>query len=323
MVPLQEKLGEASGCLGNLQRQIQLSSDKTLSEVLDLSSSFVKKDLPKRISEEAKNWKSQQTKKSEVIKEFSEKFQVESQCIIEEWIQETILQKTLSTTLKSLDLNIYKVIHHFQKSAAFIDQGTGSQLVSQLNSRVEEAAPQFKFNSSTDADVDIWDTIWKSGIGGGVGLGAGGVVAGGVALAVTSIAFVPVVLTGAAIAGIAVGGAALGTAIGGAFGFFTPPNQDEIRKEVLDKGWQQFATQDLENQLMISTKSLVQDLFNQRLKTTQDVTKQYMALLNSLLVDSETAHALTLEETETKKCSNAKYLSEFEAFRSELNKSFL
>jgi uncharacterized tellurite resistance protein B-like protein/predicted GTPase len=318
-----EKLGEASGYLGNLQRQIQLLSDKKLSEVLDLSSSFVKEDLLKRMSEEAKNWKSQQTKKSEIIKEFSEKLQAESQSMIEEWTQEIILQKTLSTTLKSLDLNICKVIHHFQKSAKFIDQGTGSQLVSQLNSRIEQVAPQFKFNPSTEAGVDAWETFWKSGIGGGVGLGAGGVVAGGVAFAVTSIAFFPVVLTGAAIAGIAVAGAALGTAIGGAFGFFTPPNQDEIRKEVLDTGLQQFTAQNLESQLATSIESLVQGLFNQRLQTIEGVTKLYMTLLNSLLVASETAHALTLEETETKKCSNAKYLSKLEAFRSELNKSFL
>lgn len=142
---------------------------------------------------------------------------------------------------------------------------------------------------------------WDIGIGGISGLGGGGLLAGGVALAVSSIAFFPLVLTTGAIVGIAAAGAALGTAVGGAIGFFTPPDQDVIRREVIEEGFKQFHVQNGTAQLMKSIDALVECLFEQRLKTIEAVTRQYIALLDSLLSDSETAHDLTLSEVEAKR----------------------
>lgn len=313
-----EKLGEASGYFGQLQQQIQDAIDAKLPEVRSRASTLLKRHLEQRIAEKAKAWSSEQTEKSKILKEFSEKFQIDSQAIVEEWVEEIIIEKTLSTSLKSINTNLVEMIRNFQKDAASIDQATGSLLVRQLNLSVKQVSPEFQLDFSTNDD-DFFDTLFRSGIGGGIGLGTGGILAGGAAFAVTSIAFFPVVLTGAAIAGIAVGGAALGTAIGGVLGFFTPHDKDALREEALQKGFEQIAAQNIEIQWINAIESLTRNLFNEKLKFAQEVTDQYVALLNSLLVRSEVSHALTVEEAKEKAQIYAKYLAEVEAFRSQIS----
>ncbi|MDX2099182.1 MAG: hypothetical protein SFW36_15500, partial [Leptolyngbyaceae cyanobacterium bins.59] len=205
-----------------------------------------------------------------------------------------ILQKTLAPTLKAIDSNIYSKVCQFQKNAEAIDQGTGSQLATQFSLSINQVAPQFQFN--TTGNSDQWETVWDVGIGGISGLGGGGLLAGGLAFAVSSIAFFPVVLTGGAIVGIAAAGAALGTAIGGAIGFFSTPDQEGIKQEVITEGFKQFYAQDGANQLIRAIDTLVRSLFDQRLTTIQTITRQYLELLNSLLSDSEAAHARTVSE---------------------------
>ncbi|MBE9009566.1 dynamin family protein [Pseudanabaenaceae cyanobacterium LEGE 13415] len=312
-----EKLGEASGYCGRLQAQIQTEISTKLPEVRSRASNSLGKDLEQRITEEARSWSSTETEKSKIIKDFSERFQADTQKIAEAWTKEIIVEQILSSSIKSINANLYEMIHQFQESAESIDKGTGSQLVRQLSLNVERVAPGFKLNVATE-DVDLFDTLFRSGIGGGIGLGAGGVLAGGAALAVTSIAFFPVVLTGAAIAGIAVGGAALGTAISSALGFFTPPDQDDIKKEVLQKGFEQFKTQNLESQWIAAIEKLTQNLFEQRLQIARIVTDRYITSLNSLLSESDANSSLTVEAAQAKKQRYEKHLADLKVFRSQL-----
>jgi uncharacterized tellurite resistance protein B-like protein/GTPase SAR1 family protein len=307
-----EKLGEASGYYGKLRSQIQAEKSTKLAEVRSCLSSLLRNELEQRITEKARSWSSTQPEKSKILKEFSEKFQADTQSIADEWVQQ-IIENTLSPSLKSINADLVEMIRQFQKSAESIDKDTGSQLVRQFNLSIERTVPDFQLSFATSDDVDLLDTLFRSGIGGGIGLGAGGVLAGGAAFAVTSIAFFPVVLTGAAIAGIAVGGAALGTAIGGALGFFTAPDQDAIRKEVLQKGFEQFMTQNLESQWISAVENLTQNLFEQRLQIAQSVTDQYIASLHSLLADSDANSALSLEEAKAKKQRYEKHLADLKA----------
>jgi GTPase Era involved in 16S rRNA processing len=314
-----EQLGESSGRFAKLQEQIQCSRDEKLPEVLQISKSSLKKDFEEQITKKSRSWHSTQEEKSKIVKEFAEKFQADSHAIVKDWVQKIIVEATLSTALKAIDLSISEMVQHFRKSVTSIDQETGSQLVHQLDLSIERVAPEFKFNSSTNPDDDFFETLWNTGIGGGIGLGAGGVFAGGVAFAVTSIAFFPVVLSGAAIAGIAAGGAALGTAIGGTLGFFAPPDQDAIRKEILNKGFKQLIDQNLERQWIDAIETLTNDLFEQKFKAAQEVTNQYITLLNSLLEDSASSYKLTVKEAETKRQQRINSLSELETFRSQIN----
>jgi uncharacterized tellurite resistance protein B-like protein/signal recognition particle receptor subunit beta len=286
------KIGEASGYLANLQTLIEETSDQKRAAVQRLE---INQHLEHYIGQKAASWCSEQREKSKVTTEFGDKFQSALSDAIGEWTQNAVIQEMLTATLKTIDSNIHSKIYQFQKSAEAIDQGTGSQLAAQLNLSLNQVAPQFKFNAAVGSDN--WDAAWDIGIGSISGLGGGGLLAGGAALAVSSVAFFPLVLTGGAIIGIAAAGAALGTAIGGVIGFFTPPDQEAIRQAVVKEGFQQFYAQDGTGQLMRSLDALVKSLFDQRLVTIQTVTRQYMALLNALLIDSQTAHTLTLAET--------------------------
>ena len=70
---------------------------------------------------------------------------------------------------------------------------------------------------------------------------------------------------------------------------------------------------------MISLDALVKSLFDQRLVTIQVVTRQYIALLNSLLADSETAHALTLHEVEAERQWHQEQQGKLVALQAQLN----
>ncbi|MGI0486410.1 dynamin family protein [Pantanalinema rosaneae CENA516] len=285
------KIGEASGYLANLHTLIQSTSEQKRDTVRSLE---IKPYLEKCIEQKSSSWSSKQSDKSKVSKEFFEKFQSDLSDAISEWTQTTVIQDTLASSLQAIDSNIQSKIYQFQKSAESIDKGVGSQLASQLVLTINQVAPQFNFKA--DGNSDDWSTAWNIGIGGISGLGGGGLLAGGVALAVSSIAFFPVVLTGGAIVGLAAAGAALGSAIGGTIGFFTPADQEAIRKEIVEEGFKQFQAQDGMAQLTNALDELVNNLFNQRLTTIQAVTRQYIGLLNSLLTDSEAAHTLVLNE---------------------------
>jgi len=307
-----DKIGEASGYLANLQTLIRSTSEQKRDVVKRLE---IKQHLKSYISEKSASWNSKQGQKSKILTEFSDKFQSDLSDAISEWTQTTVIQETLTSTLKAIDSNVQSKIYQFQKSAEAIDQGTGSQLAIQFDLGMKQVAPQFKF----DADVgsDKWDSAWKIGIGSISGLGGGGLLVGGIALAVSSVAFFPLVLTGGAIAGIAAGGAALGTAVGGALGFLIPPDQEAIKREVIEEGFKQFHAQDGTGQLMKSLDTLVESLFNQRLETIQAVTRQYMALLNSLLIDSESVH--TLNEVAAERQWYQDQNSKLVTFQSQLN----
>ncbi|MCY7278631.1 MAG: dynamin family protein [Phormidesmis sp. CAN_BIN44] len=307
-----DKIGEASGYLANLQTLIRSTSEQKRDVVKRLE---IKQHLKSYISEKSASWNSKQGQKSKILTEFSDKFQSDLSDAISEWTQTTVIQETLTSTLKAIDSNVQSKIYQFQKSAEAIDQGTGSQLAIQFDLGMKQVAPQFKF----DADVgsDKWDSAWKIGIGSISGLGGGGLLVGGIALAVSSVAFFPLVLTGGAIAGIAAGGAALGTAVGGALGFLIPPDQEAIKREVIEEGFKQFHAQDGTGQLMKSLDALVESLFNQRLETIQAVTRQYMALLNSLLIDSEAVH--TLNEVAAERQWYQEQHSKLVTFQSQLN----
>ena len=283
------KIGEASGYLANLQTLIRSTSEQKRDVVKRLE---IKQHLKNYIDEKSASWNSNQGSKNKILKEFSDKFQSDLSDAIGEWTQTTVIQETLTSTLKAIDSNIQSKIYQFQKSAEEIDQRTGSQLAIQFDLSLKQVAPQFEFTAA--AGSDAWEAAWDIGLGSISGLGAGGLLVGGIALAVSSIAFFPLVLTGGAIAGIAAGGAALGTAVGGLIGFLTPPDQEAIKREVIEEGFKQFHAQDGTGQLMKSLDTLVESVFDQRLETIQAVTRQYMALLNSLLIDSETVHTSTL-----------------------------
>ncbi len=281
------KIGEASGYLANLQTLLRLTSEQKRDTVKHLE---IKQHLKNYIGEKSASWSSEQRSKNKVLKEFGDKFQSDLSDAISEWTQTTVIQETLTSTLKAIDSNIQSKIYQFQKSAEAIDQKTGSHLAMQFDLSIDQVAPQFKFEAA--AGSDKWEAARDIGLGSISGLGGGGLLVGGIALAVSSIAFFPLVLTGGAIAGIAAGGAALGTAIGGAIGFLTPPDQEAIKREVIEEGFKQFHSQDGTGQVMKSLDELVAKLFDKRLETIQAVTRQYMALLNSLLIDSETVHTL-------------------------------
>lgn len=285
------KIGEASGYLANLQTLIRSTSQQKRNAVKQLQ---VKEHLETQIAQKSASWVSEQKTKGKILTEFGDRFQADLSSLIEEWTQTTVIRETLAATLKAIDFNIQSKIYQFQKGAEAIDQGTGSQIAMQLDLSINQVAPQFKFNPATGSDE--WQTVWDVGIGGISGLGGGAFLAGAVAMAVSSIAFFPLVLTGGAIVGIAAAGAAAGTAIGGAIGFFTPPDQDAIKREVIEQGFKQFHEQDGIGKLMSSLDMLIKSLFDQRLESIQAVTHQYMSLLNSLLVDSETSHTLTVNE---------------------------
>jgi len=281
------KLGEASGYLGKLQDEISLVREQKLTEITKILSKY-KTQLRDDLSIKAQSWTSTQTEESTLLKEFSEKFSTDLLDVIVQWTQ-----KIVSPSLKSMDSKIHQTIYHFQTSAESIDQGTGSQLVSQLSLSFNKVAPQFKFNTSeTSGD---W-VFWNTGIGSGIGLGAGSVLLGGAALAVSSIAFFPVILTGGAIAGIAAGGAALGTAIGGVIGFLSPPDPEKIKQEVLEKGLTQYFQEGNQKPLIDVISSVIENEFNQRWKMFNDVAEQYISLLDTLLVDCTTKQALTQAE---------------------------
>jgi tellurite resistance protein len=187
------KLGEASGFNGKLQDEIRLAQEQQLKRITNKLPEYGTQ-LQSAISTKAQSWTSTQTDESRLLKEFSEKFSAD---LLDLLVQGT--QELTSSSLKSIDSKILQTIYHFQASAESIDQGTGSQLVSQLNLSLNKVAPQLKFNTSeTSTDWQFWNT----GLGSGIGLSAGGVLLGGAALAVSSIAFFPVVLTGGAIAGM-------------------------------------------------------------------------------------------------------------------------
>ena len=289
------KIGEASGFLANLRTLIQTASEQKRDQVKRLP--FMQL-LENAVRQKSTSWISTQGEKNKISKEFFDKFQSDLADAVEQWIQTKILQETLTSTLKIIDSSIQGKIYQLRKSAESLDHETGSRLVTQLDLSIDRVAPQFKFNAVTDSDT--WDSAWKIGIGSISGLGGGGLLLGGAAIAVSSVAFIPLVLTGGAVLGIAAAGAALGTAIGGAIGFFTPPDQEEIKQEVLEEGFKQFYAQGGTERLTSSLDNLVKGLFDQRLETIQTVTQQYMALLNSLLIDSEALHTLTSDEATTK-----------------------
>jgi len=277
----------------------------------------IKQHLKNYTDEKSASWNSNQGSTNKILKEFGDKFQSDLSDAIGEWTQTTVIQETLTPTLKAIDLNIQSKIYQFRKSAEEIDQETGSQLAMQLDLSIDQVAPQFKFEAA--AGSDAWEAAWDIGLGSISGLGAGGLLVGGIALAVSSIAFFPLVLTGGAIAGIAAGGAALGTAVGGLLGFLTPPDQEAIKREVIEEGFKQFHAQDGTGQLMKSLDTLVESVFDQRLETIQAVTRQYMALLNSLLIDSETVHTSTLNEVAAERQWYQEQHSKLVAFQSMLN----
>jgi len=308
------KIGEASGYLANLQTLIRSTSEQKRDVVKRLE---IKQHLKNYTDKKSASWNSNQGSTNKILKEFGDKFQSDLSDAIGEWTQTTVIQETLTPTLKAIDSNIQSKIYQFRKSAEEIDQETGSQLAMQLDLSIDQVAPQFKFEAA--AGSDKWEAAWDIGLGSISGLGAGGLLVGGIALAVSSIAFFPLVLTGGAIAGIAAGGAALGTAIGGAIGFFTPPDQEAIKREVIEEGFKQFHSQDGTGQLMKSLDTLVESVFDQRLETIQAVTRQYMALLNSLLIDSETVHTSTLNEIAAERQWYQEQHSRLVAFQSRLN----
>ena len=308
------KMGEASGYLANLQALIRSTSEQKRDVVQQLQ---INQHLKDHINQESISWISEQREKSKIVTEFGDKFQSDLFDAIDKWTEVSVKQEMLASTLQVIDSNIQSRIDQFRKTAEAIDQKTGSQIAMQLNMSIDQVAPQFKFNAA--AGLDDWDTARNIGIGSITGLGGAGLLAGGAALAVSSVAFFPIVLTGGAIVGIAAGGAALGTAIGGAVGFFTSLDQESIKREVIEEGFQQFYAQGGTGQLMSSLDALVENSFDQRLATIQAVTRQYMALLNSLLVNAESAHTLKLNEVAAEQQWYQEQHSKLVVFQARLN----
>ncbi len=60
-------------------------------------------------------------------------------------------------------------------------------------------------------------------------------------------------------------------------------------------------------------------MFDQRLEAIQAVTRQYMALLNSLLIDSEAVHTSTLNEVAAERQWYQDQHSKLVAFQSQLD----
>lgn len=286
------QMGEVSGYLANLQTLIEETRQKKREQVKSLE---INPYLEEFIRQESASWCSIKNEKNKIIREFFDEFQSALSEAIDVGQQTIIMDELLTPSLNEIDSHIQNKVYQFRKSAEEIDLATGSQLANQLTVGIHQVAPQFQFNAG---DSDNRHTFFNAGIGGIGGLGGGGLLAGGIALAVSSMAFFPVVLTTGAIAGIAAGGAALGTAIGGALGFFAPPDQEAIKQEVIESGLKQFYEQNGPGQLMDALDALVISLFDQRLLAIQAVTRKYMALLNTLLVDAEAAHTSTLNNLE-------------------------
>jgi len=305
------KLGEASGYVGKLQDEINLAREQKLKKIPHLLSKY-ETQLRNDIFDRAQSWTSTQTEESKLLNEFSEKFSADLLDIIAQWTQKTVSPDLL----KSTDSKIYETIYYFQTSAESIDQGTGSQLGSQLSLSFNKVAPQFKFNSSeTSSD---W-VFWNTGIGSSIGLGAGSVLLGGAAFAVSSIAFFPIILTGGAIAGIAAGGAALGTAIGGVIGFLSPPDPEKIKQKVLEKGLAQYFQEGNQKPLIDVISSIIENEFNQRRKMFNDVAEQYISLLDTLLIDCKAKHALTQAEAAIEQQWCEQQQSQLDSFQLKLN----
>lgn len=273
-----------------LSEEVERSKHGTASSIDSPLKNFFAQTFRQKISAKAESWKSKEKNdRKKILKEFHSQFQADATAILEKWLQEVIIQGCMAPALKPLDNVIYELAGDFQRTIESIDQETNAQLSQQFGLSMQRSLPNFQISSQ--AKSDDWQA-WSTGIGGGIGLGAGGLLAGGAAIAVSSIAFFPVVLTGAAVAGIAVAGAAIGTSIGATLGFFNAPNQDEVRKEVLESGLKIFLAESRRNELKDSIQQFVEECFDQRLTIINGITQEYLKILDSLLVKhEETTHA--------------------------------
>ncbi len=231
-------------------------------------------------------------------------------------VTEVIIQGCMASTLMPLDDTIYKLARDFKKNIKSIDQKTNAQLSKQFGLSMQRSLPNFQIGSQ--AKSDDWQA-WSTGIGGGIGLGAGTLLAGGAAIAVSSIAFFPVVLTGAAVAGITAAGAAVGTSIGAALGFFNAPNQDEVRKEVLESGLKIFLAESKRNELEDSIQKFIEECFDQRLTTINGITQKYLKILDSLLVDEEKKAHLKASQIEEQQSLCAVYQEQLKAIQKQID----
>ncbi|MBD2329533.1 dynamin family protein [Alkalinema sp. FACHB-956] len=289
-----EQIGQAVGYVSKLEIDITRTQAEQQQNILGRLSCFLDAQFQDTLQQCSKEWSTQHTEKGKIQQAFLAKFQDDTNTTLQEWTEKEALQRNLLPVLKDFDYGIHQMLVEFQDNLAAIDGEIGSYLENQLNLEVQKIFPQLKLHKKMDADD--WETMWNTGIGSGVGLGAGGVVVGGLAFAVSSIAFFPIVLSGAAIAGIAAAGAALGTAIGGTLGFFAPPDFETIKKDVLNAGFQQLATTENIDRMRQSISTLVEHLFQQRLTSMQRITEDYLYLLNSLLEDWEQKQRLTPEQ---------------------------
>jgi uncharacterized tellurite resistance protein B-like protein/GTPase SAR1 family protein len=311
-----ELMGEGVSQLGKLSeviKQAQAETDKSIDAPLEI---FFNQTLREKITLKSDSWSLEsEHDRNKILKSFHHKFQADTSAILEEWIEVEIFQGCMATFLTSLDSKIYGLAQNLQRNIESIDQETGAQFSQQFTLSLQRSLPNFQINSQAKSDDG---QFWSTGIGGGIGLGAGGLLAGGVAIAVSSVAFFPVVLTGAAITGIAVAGAAVGTSIGTALGFFSAPNQEEIRKEVLQDGLKTFnkATQE---KLEESIQQFIRESFEQRHLAVDDVINGYLETLNSVLMEHEKSEKSTVNQVDSEQAWGATLHSRLQVLTDRLN----
>jgi hypothetical protein len=291
-----EIMGESTSAVNRLLREIAIAQSKVESVVETPISQFFENGFRREIDKHSQLWKPQnKNNRDKILKEFHQRFQADSEKVLEEWIQEVVLQDFLEEEQNLLDCKIHALTQNFQKMAESVDVETGTHLSQQFKMSLQRRIPNFSVKSQTQSDTPNWQ-FWNTGIGGGVGLGTGGLFAGGVAAAVSSVAFFPVVLTGASIAGIAMAGAALGTSIGAALGFFGASDPEQIRQEVLEKGLSEFLTEINQKKLRSTIQQFIDESFCQQVKTMNDMTNEYLEILSSLLVEREkSAHLKSVQ----------------------------
>jgi predicted GTPase/uncharacterized tellurite resistance protein B-like protein len=293
-----ELMGEGGSRSAKLSEEIKQYQAEAIKSIDTPLKQFFNQTFREKITQKSVSWSLEsENDRNKIVKAFHHKSQMDAAATFDEWLNTVIVQDCMASALKLLEPSIVTLARDFQKSIDSIDEETGAQLSQQFGRSLQNRLPNCQIGSQAKSD-DV--QFWSTGIGGGIGLGAGSVLAGGVALAVSSIAFFPVVLTGAAVAGVAAAGAAVGTSIGAALGFFSAPNQEDIRKEVLESILKEFLTKSRYNSVRESIKQFFEAEFEQRIIAINGVTHEYLETLNSLLVKSQKASLLKESEIEEK-----------------------
>jgi Dynamin family len=289
-------VGEAGSLSAKFHEEIRQAKSETESLIKISIGDLFERTLCQRISEKSNSWNLEdECDRNKILKSFHHKFQADASAILDEWMETEIRQNCMAKSLNLLDRGINELAQNFQQNIESVGQETGSQVSQQFGLSLQRRLPNFQISSQEKSDDK---QFWSAGIAGGIGLGGGGLLAGVGAIAVSSIAFFPVILTGATITGIAVAGAAIGTSIGTALGFFSAPNQEEIRKEVLRDGLKNLRDNAMRKKIEESIEKFVIESFEQSHINIKGVINDYLKALDSELIRHEESEKRTSIQVE-------------------------